>query len=113
MKKAFEMVLEKHSKVVIIGSDCPELTATIIEDAFHALNTHDVVVGPSHDGGYYLLGLTEFYSHLFDNINWSTSSVFHQTIEKMKTNEISFDLLPTLYDLDTIDDLEKFPRFKS
>lgn len=66
MLNAFTFILQNHSKACIIGSDCPTLSAAILEAAFETLDNHDFVVGPSTDGGYYLLGMNA-PQHLFDN----------------------------------------------
>lgn len=101
-KKAFT---EGYEKVLIIGSDCAELTTDIIQQGFRVLDDHDVVVGPSKDGGYYLLGMTTFYPDLFSGINWSTPTVFEETVSRLKSEDRSFMLMPTLNDIDTKQDL--------
>lgn len=104
---AFENVFEENGKVLIIGSDCYDLSATIIEKAFSSLNESDVVIGPANDGGYYLLGINKFEPELFEKINWSTESVLVETLEKAKQRELSVTLLEELVDIDNLDDLEK------
>jgi hypothetical protein len=94
-------------KVVLIGSDCAELTKDIIENAFQALEHSDVVIGPSFDGGYYLLGMSSFEPDLFENIAWSTPSVFEQTIAKAGQLHLSIAMLPRLNDIDTQEDLRQ------
>jgi len=111
MKHAFVKVLQKESKAIIIGSDCPEISAEIIEDAFSRLELADVVIGPTHDGGYYLLGMKEEHPFLFDNMEWSTEAVFENTINRITDAGLLYYLLPQLSDLDNIDDLVKFPAF--
>jgi len=110
MKKAFNHVLQIHSKAVIIGSDCPEISSEIIEDAFKKLDEFDCVIGPTTDGGYYLLGMKKFNPLLFENIEWSTDKVFKQTQMKLNEAQQNYSLLVTLTDVDTIDDLMKFPN---
>lgn len=101
MKHAFEEAFSKgYQRVVIIGSDCAELTAKLIQQAFTSLKDHDVVVGPSFDGGYYLLGMNAFHPGLFDEIEWSTSRVLPQTTEKVKQKKLDLYLLPKLNDVD-------------
>lgn len=106
MKSAFNVAFENKlsERVVIIGSDCAELTRNDLVSAFEALELHDVVLGPAADGGYYLLGLKSFHPSLFDEINWSTSSVLNSTIEKAQKATLSIHLLRTLNDVDTIED---------
>ncbi len=105
-----EAFAQGAQKVVIIGSDCPQLSASVVEQAFEVLDHDEVVLGPAADGGYYLLGLRHFYD-LFNRVNWSTAQVLAQTQEKIEQNGLSFQLLPTLSDLDTLEDLKKFPEY--
>lgn len=104
---AFSNVFQERGKVLIIGSDCYDLTAAIIEDAYRALDTSDVVIGPANDGGYYLLGTSKFCPVLFEGINWSTETVLKETIEQAEKENLSVALLPELIDIDTIEDLEQ------
>ena len=101
-KDSFEE--EGYSKVVIIGSDCAELTTAIIEEAFKCLEKNDFVIGPAKDGGYYLLGMRNFTSELFEGISWSSETVFRSTIEKIKDVGASCAKLDILNDIDTIED---------
>lgn len=108
MNAAFQQAFkEGFTKVLIIGSDCPEISKEILDQAFEALENHSVVIGPANDGGYYLLGMQSHYN-LFENINWSTDEVMAQTIDRVKEKNLSFALLEELTDLDTINDLKKF-----
>jgi uncharacterized protein len=102
MLAAFEAAFAAGShQVVIIGSDCAELTATHIEAAFEALNTSDVVLGPSLDGGYYLLGMNQLIPTLFEGIAWSTEQVLHQTQTAVAAIGLRCHLLEPLSDIDT------------
>lgn len=106
MKQAFsQSFTDGYEKVVIIGSDCAELTSQIIEQAFRALDDSDLGIGPSEDGGYYLLGMSEFYPNLFNGISWSTPTVFEATIAKAEELDLSVQLMPELNDIDTKHDL--------
>lgn len=106
MKKAFRKAFENgYKKAVIIGSDCAELTDGIIKQAFQVLDDSEVVIGPSKDGGYYLLGMSSFYPQLFENIKWSTPTVCEKTIAKVKSLDLSLQLMPKLNDIDTEQDL--------
>lgn len=108
MKGAFQEAFASGSgRVVIIGSDCAELSPRILRQAFQVLEEHDVVVGPSRDGGYYLLGMAEFYMALFDQKNWSTPAVCKQTIQQLKRMNVTYRLLPELNDIDTEQDLDQ------
>ena len=107
MNHAFDTILtRKYAKTVIIGSDCYDLNAEIIQDGFDALNDYDSVVGPSEDGGYYLLGLKESTPSIFKNITWSTDTVLKETETKLQALNKTYTLLPTLNDIDTEEDLK-------
>lgn len=92
------------TKVIIIGSDCPGITTQILEKAFRALATSEVVIGPALDGGYYLLGMNAYYPDLFMNINWSTERVAEQTRERAATQGLGVTELEPLSDVDTLED---------
>lgn len=108
MLNAFkEGFADGFEKIVIIGSDCPGISSEIIDDAFSMLDQKNVVIGPSEDGGYYLLGLGKLIPEIFKNISWSTESVLSETVEILKTKDIAYGKLPTLNDIDTEEDLQK------
>ncbi|SHG26185.1 hypothetical protein SAMN05443144_1236 [Fodinibius roseus] len=108
MKLAFREAFARGSgRVVIIGSDCPGLRPPILRQAFRLLRDHKVVVGPARDGGYYLLGMKEFYPALFDRKKWSTSAVCEQTIQQLDEMKVSYRILPELNDIDTQQDLDQ------
>ncbi|GAA3927095.1 TIGR04282 family arsenosugar biosynthesis glycosyltransferase [Hymenobacter algoricola] len=90
---------------VIIGTDCPALTTEHLQAAFAHLETHDVVLGPAEDGGYYLLGLKKVYSALFAGKVWSTDSVLSATLADAQHLGLRVALLPRLQDVDTEADL--------
>lgn len=91
-------------QLLIVGTDCAEITQEIMEEAFDKLKTSEVVIGPAKDGGYYLLGMNRFISGLFYDIPWSSAEVFNQTSDYLSTHQIPFDLLPTLSDVDYLED---------
>ena len=107
MRSAFEKVIDSTSKAIIIGSDCYDLTAEIINEAFEALDNNDLVVGPANDGGYYLLGMKKLQPELFESIAWSTEGVVVQTGKKAKQRGVKVKSLQELVDIDNIDDLKK------
>ncbi|WP_299759360.1 TIGR04282 family arsenosugar biosynthesis glycosyltransferase [uncultured Pontibacter sp.] len=108
MQSAFaEAFLEGYTSVVIIGSDCLQLTPEIISKAYQELETHDVVIGPALDGGYYLLGMNCLYPQLFQNKQWSTEHVFPDTIQDLQQLHLSCCLLPRLSDVDHAEDLDE------
>ena len=109
MRHAFGMAFEdSYEKVVIVGSDLYDLNPTHIEDAFEALDNHDLVIGPSLDGGYYLLGMKELYSAVFENKVWGTNSVLKATLNDLKQQNVK--LLEALNDIDTFEDLKAHPE---
>lgn len=109
MQSAFEETFAKgYKQVVIIGTDCPEITTDIINKAFKKLNDFDVVLGPAKDGGYYLLGLKNIIPDLFKNIPWSTSKVLEITIGHLVQQQFSHTTLDTLSDIDTAQDWEDY-----
>jgi rSAM/selenodomain-associated transferase 1 len=91
-------------KVIVIGSDCAELTTEIIEAAFQQLESHECVIGPARDGGYYLLGMKTYYPEIFEDVSWSTASVFNETVQQMEALGTSYSMLKKLNDVDTIED---------
>jgi rSAM/selenodomain-associated transferase 1 len=102
MESAFQKAFHSGAeKAVIIGSDCPELTGEVLQQAFDLLDTADFVLGPVPDGGYYLLGMKALESSVFYDIEWSTETVREKTIEKIRAAGKTFSLLPMLSDVDT------------
>ncbi|MBI2470333.1 MAG: TIGR04282 family arsenosugar biosynthesis glycosyltransferase [Planctomycetes bacterium] len=110
MSNAFEQIFcgKGCKRGIIIGTDCPEIDATLIENAFDLLKGKDIIIGPCKDGGYYLLGMSKHVHDLFVDIDWSTDQVFSQTMEKVQKNNLSCGILKTLTDIDTIEDLQHY-----
>lgn len=100
MRQAFETVLQSSKKAIIIGSDCPQITPEHINNAIALLENHDIVIGPSLDGGYYLLGMKSLHIELFDDMTWSTDSVYSETIERITMKGLSYGTTETLSDVD-------------
>lgn len=107
MANALEAVLKTHSQAVLIGTDIPQLSTAILEQAFERLSDHDFVIGPAEDGGYYLIGMKTFHPSVFQDITWGTSAVFKKTVERMEALGKSWFELPVLPDVDTEEDWEK------
>lgn len=108
LSHAFESsFLNGYINTIIIGTDCIELTNDDIEMAFTYLSgSFDSVIGPTNDGGYYLLGFSNNnHPYLFENIDWSTEKVFKQTIERIKQSEIKNKVLNYYNDIDEISDI--------
>jgi len=106
MKAAFAESFDGgYHEVIIIGTDCLELTTDILKEAFKELKTHDVVIGPAKDGGYYLLGMKRLHSEFFENKTWSTDSVFTDTLNDIKELGLTYHKLPVISDVDEETDL--------
>jgi hypothetical protein len=106
MLEAFEKIFAAgYKRVCIIGSDCYELTTTIIDNAFTALEKNDAVIGPAADGGYYLLGFGKMIPAVFGNKEWSTNNVYRDTIIDFKNACCSYEILPVLNDVDNMEDV--------
>lgn len=111
MRNAFEEIFHKgYTRILIIGTDCPQLTEETLNNAAKELNNYDVVFGPAKDGGYYLLGLKKLYNGLFQDIPWSTESVLELSIQYLKQNKISFQTTSSLSDIDTAEDWDKYQK---
>ncbi len=110
LKNAFRAAFEDGARqVVVVGTDCPDLSPELLDEAFGALDSGDpVVIGPAFDGGYYLLGTNDFFPELFDGIAWSTDRVLQQTLQRAAALGKSCRLLPTLRDVDTEEDWKDF-----
>jgi len=108
MKNAFDEILNLgYEKILITGTDCPDLDENILTDAFEKLIEFDFILGPANDGGYYLLGMKSSADELFEDIEWSTEKVLSETIKKIITDNKSYFLLRELIDVDNISDLDR------
>ena len=94
-----------YSNVIIIGTDCYSLNTQILNEGFDKLKTNDFVIGPALDGGYYLLGMNTLTETVFQNKQWSTSTVCADTISDIKNLQQSFYTTETLSDIDNETDL--------
>ncbi|MBC8156126.1 MAG: glycosyltransferase, partial [Bacteroidetes bacterium] len=109
MLNAFrEQAVAGAGKMVIVGSDCLDITAGHIERAFGALDAADVVIGPALDGGYYLLGMKQLYPFLFEDMPWSQPGLRKLTERVIRENNLTFALLDELTDIDEWSDYEQF-----
>ncbi len=114
MKHAFSRTFDDGSNTTaILGTDVPDLTTDVLFSSYELLSKVDIVLGPSTDGGYYLLGMNRPVKSVFDGIEWSTDRVFLQTLQLLKQQRLSFDVLPEFSDIDTKEDYEKYlARFR-
>jgi len=104
MHNAIAMSLKTHTQCVLIGSDCPIMNTHYIEQAFKALESHDITMGPALDGGYVLIGSNKISTEVFSNTQWSTDNVLDQCIKNLHQLKYSYHLLPELWDIDTPSD---------
>lgn len=106
MKNAFQQAFDMgYKEVIIIGTDCLQLNSHILEEAINALDYHEMVIGPAKDGGYYLLGLRKMYATLFEDKEWSSRTVFADTMNDAKKLGLDSWVLKELSDIDTYGDL--------
>ncbi len=97
-----------YRRVVLIGSDIPDLPLKFIAEAFSALEEKDAVIGPAYDGGYYLIGFKKptFVPEVFERVAWGTQTVFEATMKVLKGLSQRVQILKPLRDIDTVDDLK-------
>ena len=107
MFQAASQALKTSYSVVIIGTDCLQLTESLLGQvlALLANKTSDVVITPAHDGGYVLLGLNQIHRDLFTDIEWGTDRVMEQTRNALNQLEWNWQLTPMLRDIDTVEDV--------
>ena len=99
-----------YTKILLVGSDSPTLPISYISEAFTQLDSRDIAIGPSTDGGYYLIGFSTLnikitVPSVFEDIAWSTANVFRQTLARIRSVKATVGLLPPWYDIDTAEDL--------
>ena len=100
-----ELLAAPEDRAVIIGADCPDLDPAAIRDSISALESHDLVLGPARDGGYYLIGLRVRAPSLFEGVAWGTARVRGVTLARAADAGLRVAELPELADLDTPEDL--------
>jgi rSAM/selenodomain-associated transferase 1 len=103
-----DLFLEGHLHVVMIGSDAPDLSPEFIAEAFEALADHDAVLGPTSDGGYYLIGFRRdsFQKELFSDVHWSKPETCSEQLKRFREKGLRTYILPTWRDVDTLADLK-------
>jgi uncharacterized protein len=97
----------QQRRVIAFNSDSPHLPPAVLEDAFQILNAHDVVVGPTHDGGYYLVGAKASHSTLFANDGMGTSSALEALLSRTRALQLSVAFAAPFYDIDVAEDLTR------
>ena len=109
MLNAFKDIFSiNYSKAVIIGSDIPSVKDFNILNAFNALEYSDVVLGPSLDGGYWLIGMSDFFPDVFNIASWGFSNVLQNTVRLLKDLNLNYSFCDSLQDIDTKDDIDSF-----
>jgi len=106
MSHAILSNIEDNNSVIIIGSDCAEFSKDYFIDAITELESNKVVLGPAFDGGYVLIGMSEFVGSVFKNVNWGTNEVLQSSCQILESEDQSFALLSKRHDIDTPDDLK-------
>jgi rSAM/selenodomain-associated transferase 1 len=108
LTSVFAHFVEGHQRrVIAFNSDSPHLPRSVLEDAFETLAAHDVVVGPTHDGGYYLVGAKASHPTLFAGDGMGTSSALERLLSRVRALELSVDFADPFYDIDVADDLTR------
>ncbi len=109
MHHAFsEVAAQGYKRAVIIGTDCIEISRQDLADALETLTTAQCCLGPSTDGGYYLIGLQQSHPAIFEGVEWGTETVFDTSVANIRRLGLSLTILPTKEDMDTIESLKSF-----
>jgi len=114
MASAVQSSLPSCAGLVLVGSDCPFIDEAYLRKALLSLKAgNEAVIGPANDGGYVLMGLTQYHAALFAGIDWGSEKVFQQTVRQFEVLGLELDVLPVLSDIDEPEDLmllKKLPR---
>lgn len=97
-------------RVIVLGTDIPEISEHILCQALAALDKNEVVIGPAADGGYYLLGMREYHPEIFNSVRWSTQWTLSDTMRNIGLLNLSVSKLRTLRDIDIPEDLPYFEK---
>lgn len=98
-----------YTKIVLVGSDSPDLPLDTLSQAFQALDTVSTVIGPTYDGGYYLIGKNGvFPKGFFDSLPWSTETVYKETLQRFANFKLDFYTLPSWWDIDNFADYQAY-----
>jgi hypothetical protein len=111
MHDAFSRQFLVSQRVILIGSDCPGLTADYLDSAFELLRSRDAVIGPAMDGGYVMIGLKRPEPGLFEQIQWGSRNVLDQTRARFRQLGLHASELVPLHDIDTPGDLAHYPQY--
>jgi rSAM/selenodomain-associated transferase 1 len=102
-----------NTGAIVMGTDCPTLSGEIILEAAASLQTHDAVLGPTSDGGFYMLALRRWHPGIFADVSWSTEQVASQVVDNLRRLDFSFQLSPKLDDIDLEDDWLTYQKWRS
>ena len=109
MFNGIKQALQQYKYCIVIGTDAPALDEVLISQAIERLKTgNEVVFVPAEDGGYVLVGLQQPYEFIFRDISWGSAEVMQQTRSKLKKNSISFNELATCWDIDRLEDYQRY-----
>ena len=106
----FATIIGHQRRIIAFNSDSPHLPRSVLEDAFETLAAHDVVVGPTHDGGYYLVGAKASHPTLFAGDGMGTNSALERLLSRARALELSVGFAAPFYDIDMADDLTRLGR---
>ena len=113
IKSRLKQNANKNSGVILIGSDCLDMTPAHLQQAIDALRNHDMVFLPTFDGGYALIGCRRIDAELFANVKWGGSMVLQKTLENAKSLDYRVSLLETVRDIDRLQDVNHYAELKS
>ena len=109
LSRVTQRVIDRGESLLIIGTDCTQLTATHLQRAKESLHNFDSILIPATDGGYVLFGLNFFHASLFESIKWSTDTVYAETTERLETLGRTIKFFPSMNDIDEPKDLKFLP----
>jgi rSAM/selenodomain-associated transferase 1 len=109
LSRVTQRVIDRGESLLIIGTDCTQLTATHLQRAKESLHNFDSILIPATDGGYVLFGLNFFHASLFESIKWSTDTVYAETTERLETLGRTIKIFPSMNDIDEPKDLKFLP----
>jgi len=105
---ALKTELAMHDSAILIGSDCPGMSSDLLVTAASCLDSHDAVIGPADDGGYYLIGMKAAHKELFTELTYSTDHLLQDTLSRAKDAHLQVAILETISDVDYLEDLQSF-----
>lgn len=108
MAGVFETAFKRgYQRAVVVGSDIPDLSGSVISEAFNSLSKCGVCIGPAQDGGYYLIGFRKdtFFRNIFNDVDWGTDEVLNKTLGRLREKTLAYHLLDRWRDIDEFDDL--------